>query len=483
MSLSRLLTAAVCTVLFACSWSAVQTQDNMFWFGLSWESYLSHLGIWAGLAAALYAALAMAGRRSPGAETRLGWMFGALSLINILDYGMRAAFGPTGGWSTGVLILGGVLTLLPFLLAAAAFLRRGTSAPLLRKLVRAALVPCLFIIWHALPGDFPLLRVERPRRASTLPPIHLLLFDMLSYDFLTPEGSVPDRYPHFKAFAAEADVFSAPRAPAGITIPTVLRLLTGIDFEATSRDAFHMTVKTRGASEWRPVSSFETIFSIADAAGYDVFLQAYNLPYIENFQRHIQKGRYHRFNSLWRAGMHSMIWPLLSPGGLAHQASAAAIAREYALRAKEDPRGTLFYSHWNIPHDPLVYGPRGTPLSRFELAKGLVVPPDRRAAYGSQVAGTDARFGEVIAAMKAGGAYDESLVIVTSDHNVAGFGYEMDRVPLLIKRPGQKASRILRVPAATLGLKRYIEHFIETGECSDVLLLDSGRAAGSGSVR
>ncbi len=111
-----------------------------------------------------------------------------------------------------------------------------------------------------------------------------------------------------------------------------------------------------------------------------------------------------------------------------------------------------------------------TMLSRIELIKQMVSTPNREDMYKHQLRGTDAVFGQLIQAMKESGTYDESLVVVTSDHNIAGFGYDMKHVPLLIKRPHQSSARIIHSRVTTLKCADYIRSFIRSGKAKHTLL-------------
>ena len=72
--------------------------------------------------------------------------------------------------------------------------------------------------------------------------------------------------------------------------------------------------------------------------------------------------------------------------------------------------------------------------------------------------------------MKDSGTYDKSLVVVTSDHNIDGFGFDMKRVPLFIKRPHARSARIIHSRVTTLKCADYIRSFIRSGKAKHTLL-------------
>jgi len=466
----RLKVAIVCTVLFAGSWCLAQTPSNLFWLSLSRETYLRHIGIWLGILLFIYLALSWAGNHSHEAENRLALLFVTLCLLNLVDYGMRATFGEVSKWPKEVLLAWAVISVLMFPLAGFTALRANISRNFLEKAIRVGIAPCILLVYYALPSEFTVLEIDKPRNNGGRPPIHLILFDMLSYEFLLNDSRVSANYPKFESFSREADVFTNAYAPAGSTGETIPRLLTGIDFAEVRHPSIQWIGRTKGSSEMLPISSFETLFSSADKYGYDIFLRGFALPYLNNVGDHIQSGRTFPFNTLWRLGMHSLIWPILSPGGIQHQRTVDSMLDDYVTRIRRNSHSTLFYTHWNIPHDPFIYNQNGDMLSRIELTKQMIITPDREQTYKHQLLGTDAVFGQLIQAMKDSGTYDESLVVVTSDHNIAGFGYDMKHVPLLVKRPHQSSARIIHSRVTTLKCADYIKSFIRSGKSENTLL-------------
>lgn len=470
MSGFRLRVALVCTVLFAGSWCLGQTSSNLFWLSLSRETYLGHIAIWFSVSLFLYLSLSWIAKHSYDAENRLAFFLLGTAPLNLMDYGARAIFGEVSKWPREVLLVWGIMSVLIFPLALFATLRAKISRNFLEKAIQVAIVPCILLVYYALPSEFTVLKREKPRHHGNRPPIHLVLFDMLSYEFLFNDAKVSGDYPNFQSFSRGSDVFTNAYAPAGSTGQTIPRLLTGIDFAEVRHSSIHWIARTKGSSEMLPISSFETLFSSADKDGYDIFLRGFALPYLSNVGDHVQSGKTFPFNTLWRLGMHSLIWPVLSPGGIQHQRTVGSMLYEYLARIRRDSRNTLFYAHWNIPHDPFIYDRNGNMLSRSELIKQLISTPNREGMYKHQLRGTDAVFGQLIQAMKESGTYDESLVVVTSDHNIAGFGYNMKHVPLLIKRPHQNSSRIIRSRIATLKCADYIRSFIRSGKAKYTLL-------------
>jgi hypothetical protein len=108
--------------------------------------------------------------------------------------------------------------------------------------------------------------------------------------------------------------------------------------------------------------------------------------------------------------------------------------------------------------------------SRLELTQNLITKPDRKPNYKHQLIGTDIIFGKIIDALKNSGTYDESLIIVTSDHNIKGYGFDMKHIPLLVKRPYQNRSQIFQSEVKTHNLYYFIKYFIKNGKCKNAII-------------
>jgi arylsulfatase A-like enzyme len=109
----------------------------------------------------------------------------------------------------------------------------------------------------------------------------------------------------------------------------------------------------------------------------------------------------------------------------------------------------LMFAAYMDPHDPYYPHPYdGTGYSRAANQKPEPEEADKlRALYEGEIAFWDERFGELLAALDKRGLYDDTTIIVTSDHGEefmehGGFWHgttlydELLRVPLFVKLPG-----------------------------------------------
>jgi hypothetical protein len=120
-----------------------------------------------------------------------------------------------------------------------------------------------------------------------------------------------------------------------------------------------------------------------------------------------------------------------------------------------DGRPDLHFLHLLLPHTPWRYLPSGM---RYDAPEDLPTggsgwwPQLARQRHLLQLQYTDRLLGETLDAMRAGGTYDESLIVVTADHGVSfaadsvgrGMGHvkgspaEVLWVPTFVKAPGQR---------------------------------------------
>lgn len=137
--------------------------------------------------------------------------------------------------------------------------------------------------------------------------------------------------------------------------------------------------------------------------------------------------------------------------------------------------------HVVLPHHPYVLTPWGEGAMTHtwmpdEVAEGSnMLPPVDDPGYefafqqvyplqSMQIGAVDTVIGETIDHLEATGAWDDALVVVTSDHGIdttaPGFGrYEDDtntdelfRIPLFVKAPGQTTGQIDDAPASTVDI-------------------------------
>ncbi len=299
------------------------------------------------------------------------------------------------------------------------------------------------------------------RRAPRTPNLLLVTVDTLRADHVGAYGAPAGLTPQLDAFAAQSLVFERAFAPASHTLPSVAALLTGREPEEvgvlSNRTVLPPGVPTLATLLWSGGHRTAAVVSnviLHRGAGLDAGFDIYDdvLPQRER-------------NRLW-------------PERVARDTTEAALARMDVLRAERD--GPFFlWVHYQDPHGP--YTPP-TEHAEPDAPRPSIAAPDRapalgitesgvgqipsyqvldrsrdprlyRAAYAGEVRYVDAEIGRLLAGVRERGLWDETAILVTSDHG-EGLGEDdywfahgeylsepLVRVPLLLRVPGRAPAR------------------------------------------
>ena len=313
-----------------------------------------------------------------------------------------------------------------------------------------------------------------PRAEGSGPPVVVVVLDMIGYeDAFTSAGQVRDELPHLAAFARTATVFHRARSPGDETGRSLPGMLL--------QEEVGIVELRRHAARWKPAEAPEAPARRAEEfacalpyvfarAGYRRVLIGYYLPYatlMPGAFDAVLTGSYYGAAlgrdsraGLANAGLHQ--WVRFA-GASKDPVSAAAkqfgvldalYGRYYRnlnemvfeeggryLREALSP-GDFAVLHLPLPHQPFVYAADGGPSGCAGLDP---------AGYPGQLIYADRLFGEWMQALRASGRWDESWVIVLSDHgphfrDYAGTPDGKRHVPFLVKAPGQTDRRDVREP-------------------------------------
>ncbi|MDP6605773.1 MAG: sulfatase [Dehalococcoidia bacterium] len=296
----------------------------------------------------------------------------------------------------------------------------------------------------------PVLPPEADARLSALreagrgrPPVLIYLIDTLRADHLGSYGYHLDTSPNLDAFADDAVRFSRSTAQSGWTRTSVASIFTGL----------HPRSHDVNDREDMMSSSAVTLATVLRANGYDT------TGFITNGNVAATFGLDHGFDTY--------VYLRERKTDEIHVQSDELNERALGwLEARDVDRPFFLYLHSVDPHDP--YTPRSPFRERFietqqfpELAtlRNLFRTPaaDRdvpalsqelTALYDAEIAFNDHHFGELIRWLKANALYEQTLLLVMSDHGEAFYEHgrwghgnslyqELISVPLLVKLPGQ----------------------------------------------
>lgn len=148
----------------------------------------------------------------------------------------------------------------------------------------------------------------------------------------------------------------------------------------------------------------------------------------------------------WSSFLHKKTWPKVQYAQMVRRHKD--MKRDVLNVITQQPKNTFAVFHYPLPHNPYLFDEDG----EFCGPDKIVYEYGNVEGYERNLAALDRFIGEVVAAMKRAGRFDDALIILTSDHT---FRYDPQReaghitcplthVPLIIKTPGQRRALALR---------------------------------------
>ncbi len=362
------------------------------------------------------------------------------------------------------------LVLLPF-----AFLTFAQSA-------RAA----IDVMRHVTPAEF----TDRgpapphPARPAGAPRVVWFLFDGLDYRWTFTERPPTLQMPNVDRFRGGALFATHAYSPAGNTLLSVPALLTGRPIEAARPvRANELMVKFSDAAQPKGWSTFSTIFSEAQALGFNTAVAGYYHPYSRLFGRDLTRCSWEtdwwqpiglddpsltvpQAMRLWVPRMLDGLregtpvvnrWPLrgfaetlLDNARDPHRQRREHIGHyqrtlEAAGRIVTDPSLGMVLVHWPIPHRPPIY-------DRF--AEDFDWRGER--TYVDNLALVDRTLGQMRHAMEAAGTWETTTILITPDHWFERHDRTDLRVPFVLKLAGQQQPLVYDPSFNTLLLHDFV---------------------------
>jgi len=288
---------------------------------------------------------------------------------------------------------------------------------------------------------------------SRRPPILIYLIDALRSDHLGCYGYERDTSPNIDRFANDSVLFLRNIAQSSWTKASVASIFTGL------------TPLLHGAQDRADAlpEEAETLAEILRAEGYRTAAFLANGWVTDGFS--MTQGFEHRYfvNRERSSRLHDAFSAWLDEQGL-HDSFFAYI-HSVDPHAPYDPPPTHRQRFTSERIDPHLGSSQSLlELHSAELEPGQKLIQDLLALYDAEIAYNDEHFGELISSLKERGIYDESLIILTSDHGEEFFEHgklqhgvnlysEVLNTPLIIKFPkGFGASGIVSSPTQHVDL-------------------------------
>jgi arylsulfatase A-like enzyme/uncharacterized membrane protein YbhN (UPF0104 family) len=363
----------------------------------------------------------------------------------------------------GVLLACGVCALLVYLVLSFA-LRRAVEQRALAFLLRPWGTPVVVLGAVLLltaagklgVGGHVAASVSRPQPAAAASSILLVVVDTLRADRLPSYGYRRGSTPALDAFAQDALRFEAAFANASWTRPSFASILTG---------RFAASHRTMAKSDALP-EELDTLPEVLRAGGYQTYgvVTNYNIAPFFNFHQGFDAYRYLEPSFVLGANdtaaklllvqaLRQSIETVRAKRGRIEVGSAyqdAPTVTTSVLELIDGAHAAPFFmlAAYMDPHDPYYPHPYdGTAYARAAHPKPAAEEaPQLSALYDGEITFWDESFGQLMAALKQRGLYDDMTIVVTSDHGEELFdhgGYwhgttlydEALHVPLFVKLP------------------------------------------------
>jgi hypothetical protein len=315
-------------------------------------------------------------------------------------------------------------------------------------------------------ADRPLAKIQgvTPARRRVV----WIIFDELDYRLLfldRPSSVLMPEFDRLRAQALTATEAFSPARDTGVSIPS---MLVGRQLVATRGSGpFTLYVEDRSASGMEPIDVNSTIFSDVRRRGGNVAVVGWYLPYCRIFSGSLSACTWYDNGNLLNITGDGVVQNLVnqtrslfetslfSPFGqsltVKHAVRMVQDFRRDALRAVANPAFDLVFLHYPVPHAP-------HPYDRF---KGTFTRSNTGfEGYADSLALADILLGEVRAEMIRAQCWDDSIMLVTSDHPYRESshldGKADPRVPFLLKFPSQNASVVYDRPLHTFVIRELL---------------------------
>lgn len=310
--------------------------------------------------------------------------------------------------------------------------------------------------------------------AAKGPRVYLILFDAWSYERTFENGQPRPELPNLRRLADRSLVLHSAFSPRTLTLESIPRLLSLRPLGLVTRDYMAHD------ADMSQVMS-DSLFRLGRERGFGSYIVGSHIPYPDWFGRDaayassvshykpIEAGP-RLAHLLWMINRNNLAFRGFGLRGRLDKFHAEAVARlnldrvhAGALAAlNAAPPLTLGFVHYPIPHSPVAVPDLGA------AAPGAG-PSDQ---YFAMIKLVDADVSEIMSALEKSGQWDDSLVIITTDHAVeveGGPETSICHIPVFIKLPGQTRRIDSRVPFDTRRLRGIIAAAMAGGAAARTL--------------
>lgn len=319
---------------------------------------------------------------------------------------------------------------------------------------------CILIVYYAIPNSFSKNVIENKFVYQDKNPVHMIVFDGVSYEVLN-DKSIKHLFPNInKLFADNCYVFEEAYSPGFPTIRSIPKMLTGVKYDKFREDNSQFLIAKFSDHDYYSLPTEDSLFHIAKLYEYNNILIGASLPYCNIFGKYLTYGKsfpsYAKLSELLPLPFKTLLYIKYR-----HYRNVFLNSyNEYLSRIDSSPQNTFFFIHFDNPHEPFVFNSQGIANRYWEvILKGGVYKYKER--YVEQLMYVDKKVGEIVKKLKDKNLYDKSLIIITSDHNNNVLSRNLTKVPLFIKPPFQKRQHIVKEKVYTTNMKKLLSTFFE----------------------
>ncbi|HKY04526.1 MAG TPA: alkaline phosphatase family protein [Blastocatellia bacterium] len=270
--------------------------------------------------------------------------------------------------------------------------------------------------------------------ATAAPRVVWLVFDEMDQKLAFDARPASLKLPELDRLRAESIYAANAYPPAGQTLLSLPSLITGrfiSGAEAVNPSELMITFEdSQTAVSW---GAQPNVFSRAREAGFNTSLVGWYHPYCRIIGEYLDRCVYYDVRRrswaavfLNQAAALINTVPFVASSGLMNDSSLGLIKREEgarkqnflgiylsmlddAKRLSADASVGLVLIHWSIPHSPNIYDSAGQELTW-----------NKRVGYLDNLALVDRTVGEMRQEMERAGVWEDTVLLITSDHSLRG---------------------------------------------------------------
>ncbi len=282
--------------------------------------------------------------------------------------------------------------------------------------------------------------------------IFIVVFDELDYHYLYENEVIRRDYPNFKKLTSMSDNYHGALSPSEATLAAMMGFMVGQEnIKVRVKKDGKLVIREELANgDLRSVNiAKENIFSIARRKGFRTVMYGWMHPYCTMMYESLNNCRsfsLYNYSSVNEPVSISnpiftnlILLGLLEPFGLLmvpiysiyyHKVVSQTYDLAISTLTSNDP--TFQFVHFSIPHFPFIYNG-----DKYDPAEDPFLQNDEN--YIKQLKYVDHILGRLIAELKNHKRFHDSYVVILSDHayRIMRKG-DARRIPLIVKRPGQK---------------------------------------------